>query len=69
MHQVREAPPVSTTITLYLDDATEARLRVIAKHEDRKVEDLAEASVSEAALNYFRGRVLPRDPAPKAWQG
>jgi len=60
---------MSTTITLYLDDATEARLRVIAKQEDRKVEDLAGAAVSEAALGYFRNRVLPRDPAPKAWQG
>jgi predicted transcriptional regulator len=60
---------MSTMITIYLDDATEARLRVIAKTEDRKVEDLAAASISEEAMNYFRGRAHPRDPAPKAWQG
>lgn len=45
-----------TSITLYLDPATEARLRLIADETDRRVEDLAEAAVSEEALRYFRHR-------------
>lgn len=45
-----------TSITLYLDLATEARLRLIADETDRRVEDLAEAAVSEEALRFFRHR-------------
>lgn len=45
---------MSTLITIYIDDATEARMRVIAVELDRKVEDLAETAISEAALSYFR---------------
>ncbi len=45
-----------TSITLYLDPPTEARLRQIADETDRRVEDLAEAAVFEDALRRFRHR-------------
>lgn len=60
-----------TSITLYLDLATEARLRSIADETGRRVEDLAECAVNEEALRYFRhraddpGRDKPA-PAPSA---
>ena len=43
-------------ITIFIDDATEKRLDTIAKELGRSVDDLAESSVSEAALSHFRGR-------------
>lgn len=45
-----------TSITIYLDTATEERLRLIAVETDRRVEDLAESAVAEEALGYFRHR-------------
>lgn len=49
------------SITLYLDPATEARLRQIADETGRRCEELAEAAVAEEALGYFRHRA--DDPA------
>jgi len=43
-------------IDVYVDEATHKRLLFIAKEMDRPVQDLAETSVSEAALHFFRGR-------------
>lgn len=51
------------SITIYVDPATEARLRQIADETGRPLEDLAEAAVSEEALGYFRHRA--DDPAAK----
>jgi len=48
-------------ITVLLDDKTLARMRVIASETGRAMEELAEAAVSEAALEYFRHR--KDDPA------
>jgi len=45
-----------TPITVYLDPATEERLRQIAHETGRRVEELAECAVSEEALAYFRNR-------------
>lgn len=45
-----------TSITLYLDDATEERMRLIAIETGRRVEDLCECAVAEEALGYFRHR-------------
>ena len=59
-----------TSITIYLDPATEARLRQIADETDRRVEDLAEAAVSEEALRLFRHRHDdPGRTAPKRMPG
>lgn len=54
-----------TTITIYLDPETEARLRQISTDLDRKVEDLAETAIAETALAYFRDNEPGRDPARK----
>ena len=43
-----------TTITIHLDQQTEARLRAISAELGRHVEDLAGCAVAEAALDYFR---------------
>lgn len=48
-------------ITITLDAATEARLRQAADELDRRIEDLAELAIAEAAANYFARRV--DDPA------
>jgi predicted transcriptional regulator len=49
------------SITIYVDPATEARLRQIADETGRGIEDLAESAVSEEALRHFRHRA--DDPA------
>ncbi|WP_439604531.1 hypothetical protein [Shinella sp.] len=51
-----------TSITLYLDPATEARLRQIADETGRRCEELAEAAIAEETLRYFRHRAAD-DPA------
>ncbi|MBD9372084.1 hypothetical protein IB238_05500 [Rhizobium sp. ARZ01] len=48
-------------ITITLDAATEARYRQIAEELDRRVEDLAELAVAEAAREFFARR--QDDPA------
>jgi predicted transcriptional regulator len=45
-----------TSITIYLDNATEERLRLIADETGRRVEELAASAVSQEALRYFRSR-------------
>lgn len=45
-----------TPITIYIDPATEERLRLVAAETDRRLEDLAESAVSEHVLAYFRHR-------------
>ncbi|KAA3510127.1 ribbon-helix-helix protein, CopG family [Agrobacterium rosae] len=52
-----------TSLTLHIDDETEARLRQIAEELQRDVHDLATCAIAEAALDYFRGRPVARDPA------
>lgn len=54
---------MGTILQVYVDDDTAHRLGLIAAETGRKIEELAESSVSEAALNYFRGR---RGPIPSA---
>ncbi|WP_156397702.1 hypothetical protein [Rhizobium sp. Root1204] len=49
------------TLTILATPETVMRLRVIAIELGRDVEELAETSVAEAALEYFRGR--KDDPA------
>ena len=49
-------------ITILLDAATEARLRQAAEELDRRVEDLAELAIAEAAREYFSSRP-ESDPA------
>jgi hypothetical protein len=49
------------TLTILATPETIKRLRVIAAELGRDVEELAEASVAEAALDYFRHR--KDDPA------
>ncbi len=58
---------MSTHLTIYLDDAAEARLRVIAKETGRSPEELAASATSEEAMAYFRGRSRSKDPAPKPY--
>lgn len=48
-------------IQVYVDEATEARLKKSAEELGRSIEDLAESGVSEAALNAWRQR--KDDPA------
>lgn len=55
-----------TSITIHLDDNTEARLRVICEELQRDVSELAECAVAEAALNFFRGRSIEQDPANRS---
>ncbi|SOC46264.1 hypothetical protein SAMN05892877_12180 [Rhizobium subbaraonis] len=50
-----------TYITVILDIATEARLRQAAEELDRRVEDLAELAIAEAAAAYYAKRA--DDPA------
>jgi predicted transcriptional regulator len=50
-----------THITTRLDAATEARLRQAAEELDRRVEDLAELAIAEAAAAYYARRT--DDPA------
>lgn len=53
-----------TTITIHLDQQTEARLRAISAELGRHVEELACSAVAEAALDYFRPKHRTvRDPA------
>lgn len=49
---------------VYVDDATSARLAAIAREEGRSQTALAEAAVSEAALNYFRFRRVDPGASP-----
>lgn len=50
------------TLTIHIDEATEARLRQIAEELGfRQIETLAENAVAEAALDYFRHQPS-RDP-------
>ncbi|QRM55119.1 hypothetical protein [Sinorhizobium sp. BG8] len=51
-----------THITIMLDAATEARLRLAAEIHDRRVEDLAELAIAEAGHAYFADRPQ-EDPA------
>ena len=50
-----------THITVILDAATEARIRQVAEELDRRVEDLAELAIAEAAAVFFAKR--DDDPA------
>lgn len=50
-------------LSVYIDDAAMKRLELIARETGRMVENLAECSVEEAALAYFRHR--KDDPAKK----
>ena len=50
-----------THITIRLDEATEARMRRAAQEYGRRVEELAELAVAEAALEVYRH--LQDDPA------
>lgn len=50
-----------THITVILDAATEARMRQAADELDRRVEDLAELVIAEAAAAFFAKRA--DDPA------
>lgn len=50
-----------THITVILDAATEARIRQVAEELDRRVEDLAELAIAEAAAVFFAKRA--DDPA------
>lgn len=50
-----------THTTVMFDAATEARLRQAAEELDRRVEELAELAIAEAAANYFANRA--DDPA------
>lgn len=43
-------------LNVYLDDKTHRRLQFIAKELGRPEVDLAECSISEAALDFFKGR-------------
>jgi predicted transcriptional regulator len=47
---------MATSILIHIDDATEARLNIIARELGRDTRDLAQTSVEEAALGYFRSR-------------
>jgi hypothetical protein len=55
---------MSTLVSVFIDDDTELRLAAISKELGRSVEDLAASSVSESALNFFRGS--RNDPARPA---
>lgn len=50
-------------LNVYLDHETHQRLLFISKELGRSIDNLADCSVSEAALNFFRGR--NDDPAKK----
>ncbi len=50
-------------IQVYVDDATEKRLKKSAEELGRTVEDLAESGISEAALDAWRHR--KDDPAKR----
>jgi predicted transcriptional regulator len=50
-------------LQVYVDDDTAHRLGLIASETGRPSEELAECSVAEAALDYFRRR---RGDIPKA---
>lgn len=52
-----------TSLTVHIDDQTEARLRKIAEELQRDVHDLASCAIAEAALDYFRGAPVAQDPA------
>ncbi|MFK0338744.1 hypothetical protein ACIQT7_15865 [Agrobacterium deltaense] len=52
-----------TSLTIYIDETTEARLRRASEEMGRDVHELAECAVSEAVLEYFRGRPVSEDPA------
>lgn len=52
-----------TSLTIYIDEETEIRLRRIAEELHRDIHDLASCAVAEAALDYFRGSPAERDPA------
>lgn len=48
-------------IQVYVSDETHARLTMVAAEKGRRIEELAECSVAEEALQYFRHR--KDDPA------
>lgn len=50
-------------LSVYITAETSARLEKLSREMGRTVEDLADSSVSEAALNAFRGRPRQDDPA------
>lgn len=52
-----------TSLTIHINETTEARLRRASEEMGRDVHDLAECAVSEAVLAYFRGRPVAEDPA------
>lgn len=52
---------MSRIIEIITNEDTEARLKAISKELSRSEDQLCECAVSEAALDYFRGR--KDDPA------
>jgi len=52
---------MSETITIYLDDKTELRMKTLAKELDRDLRELCATAIEEAANDYYRGR--ENDPA------
>lgn len=43
-------------VNVFVDGATEARLRVLAKETARSIDDLCDSAISEAVLDAFRDR-------------
>jgi predicted transcriptional regulator len=57
-----------TSLTIHVDEKTEARLRKASEEMSRDVHDLAECAVAEAVLDYFRHRSddPARDASPRS---
>ena len=49
------------TMNVYISDETMGRLKLVASELDRTPEDIAEAAIEQAVMDYFRGR--SDDPA------
>lgn len=43
-------------ISCYIDEETKERLEQAAKDDGRTINELAEAAISEAALNYWKSK-------------
>jgi len=50
---------MAKSITVFIDDTTHVRLKVISKKLNRSIDDLARTSIEEAALDFFRGGTDP----------